>query len=80
MKASATMKLYSIVIFLLGQKQLVEEFNRLPVSIDTFRIRQKKEEIERQLTKVEEGIRVLSKPKVFVRIDDAAKVQDISDG
>ncbi len=52
-----------------GQKELVEEFNRLPLSKDSLRIRQKKEEIEKQLTKVEEGIRVLSKPKVFVRID-----------
>ena len=49
---------------------MIEEYNCLPVSKDTMRIRQKKEEIERKLIKVEEGIRVLSKSKVFVRIDD----------
>jgi hypothetical protein len=39
------------------------------LSKDSLKIRQKKEDIEKQLTKVEEGIRVLSKPKVFVRVD-----------
>lgn len=52
-----------------GQQELLEEFNQLPLSKDSLRIRQKKEDIEKQLIKVEEGIRVLSKPKVFVRFD-----------
>nr|CAH0113359.1 unnamed protein product [Daphnia galeata] len=52
-----------------SQINLNEEFNCLPLSKDSLKIRQKKEDIEKQLTKVEEGIRVLSKPKVFVRID-----------
>ncbi|XP_046645390.1 enkurin domain-containing protein 1-like [Daphnia pulicaria] len=52
-----------------SQIDLNEEFNCLPLSKDSLKIRQRKEDIEKQLTKVEEGIRVLSKPKVFVRID-----------
>lgn len=47
----------------------MDEYNALPVSVDTMRIRQKKDSIEKQLMKIEEGIRVLSKPKVFIRID-----------
>ncbi|KAK4009579.1 enkurin domain-containing protein 1 [Daphnia magna] len=52
-----------------SQLELNEEFNCLPLSKDSLRIRQKKEDLEKQLIKVEEGIRVLSKPKVFVRLD-----------
>lgn len=50
-------------------RQIMEEYNCLPVSKDTLRIRQKRENLEKQMIKVEEGIRVLSKPKVFVRVD-----------
>ncbi|KAI9558474.1 hypothetical protein GHT06_015261 [Daphnia sinensis] len=52
-----------------SQLELNEEFNSLPLSKDSLRIRRKKEDLEKQLIKVEEGIRVLSKPKVFVRLD-----------
>jgi hypothetical protein len=34
-----------------------------------MRIRQRKEEIEKQLIKVDEGIRIFSKSKVFVKVD-----------
>ena len=47
----------------------MEEYTRFPLSRDSLRIRQKKKEIEEQLNKVEEGIRVLSKPKVFVKLE-----------
>ena len=62
--------LFILIFKLTDHQELVEEYNCLPVSKDTLRVRQKKEDIEKQLIKVEEGIRVLSKPKVFVRIDD----------
>ncbi|XP_057368680.1 enkurin domain-containing protein 1-like [Daphnia carinata] len=52
-----------------SQLELNAEFNCLPLSKDSLTIRRKKEDLEKQLIKVEEGIRVLSKPKVFVRLD-----------
>ena len=62
---AALHKLFS----LLGQDDLIEEFNSLPVSKDTLRVRNKREEIEQQLVKVDEGIRILSKPKVCIKVD-----------
>lgn len=41
----------------------------LPVRSDTLKIRNRKKEIEDQLQKLEEGMSVFSRPKVFVRID-----------
>ena len=48
---------------------MIAELNTLPVSKDTLRVRKKRDEIEKQLGKLEEGIRILSKSKVFVRVD-----------
>lgn len=67
--------LMHLVLFIFLQlftdhKEMIEEYNSLPVSKDTLRIRQKKEDIERKLIKVEEGIRILSKAKVFVRTEE----------
>ena len=65
-------KLYTIrkqCSLLIGHKEIMDEYNCLPVSKDTLRIRQKRENLEKKMIKLEEGIRVLSKPKVFVKID-----------
>jgi hypothetical protein len=47
----------------------VRELVSLPVRIDTARIQRRKLEIENQLTKIDEGVRMFSRPKVFVRHD-----------
>ncbi|GLV34898.1 uncharacterized protein CBL_09378 [Carabus blaptoides fortunei] len=49
--------------------ELITELNMLPVRSDTLKIRNRKKEIEDQLDKLEEGMSVFSRPKVFVRID-----------
>lgn len=49
--------------------ELITELNMLPVRSDTLKIRNRKKEIEDQLQKLEEGMSVFSRPKVFVRID-----------
>ena len=49
---------------------MIVELNSLPFSRDSLRIRQKREDIEKQLNKIEEGIAILSKPKVFVRVNE----------
>ncbi|PSN58150.1 hypothetical protein C0J52_01040 [Blattella germanica] len=47
---------------------LVQELNMLPVRTDTLRMRNRKMELEKQLNKIEHGIKVFSRPKVFVKI------------
>ncbi|GBP17996.1 Enkurin domain-containing protein 1 [Eumeta japonica] len=49
--------------------ELVSELNKMPVKTDTLRMRNKKMELEKQLAKLEEGIKVFSRPKVFVKIE-----------
>ncbi|KAJ0174887.1 hypothetical protein K1T71_009995 [Dendrolimus kikuchii] len=50
--------------------ELISELNKLPVKTDTLRMRNRKMELERQLAKLEEGIKVFSRPKVFVKIGE----------
>jgi hypothetical protein len=49
--------------------ELVQQLNMLPVSMDTLKVRNRKIELEKELNKLEEGIKVFSRPKVFVKID-----------
>lgn len=53
-----------------GFAELVSELNKMPVKTDTLRMRNRKMELEKQLTKLEEGIKVFSRPKVFVKIGE----------
>ncbi|KAJ2945363.1 hypothetical protein O0L34_g163 [Tuta absoluta] len=50
--------------------ELVSELNKMPVRTDTLRMRNRKMELEKQLAKLEEGIKVFSRPKVFVKIGE----------
>ncbi|KAL6260675.1 hypothetical protein P5V15_008195 [Pogonomyrmex californicus] len=47
----------------------VNELNMMPIKTDTLRAQRRKVEIEKQLNKLEEGIKVFSRPKVFVNIN-----------
>ncbi|XP_076656081.1 uncharacterized protein LOC143360811 [Halictus rubicundus] len=47
----------------------VNELNLMPIKSDTLRAQQRKAEIEKQLNKLEEGIKVFSKSKVYVKMD-----------
>ncbi|CAK9828106.1 Enkurin domain-containing protein 1 [Anthophora retusa] len=47
----------------------VNELNMLPIKVDTLRAQQRKIEIEKQLNKLEEGIKVFSRPKVYVKMN-----------
>jgi len=53
-----------------SQNEMLAELNSLPFSRDSLRIRQKREDLEKQLKKIEEGITILSKPKVFIRVNE----------
>ncbi|XP_017049955.1 uncharacterized protein LOC108094034 [Drosophila ficusphila] len=45
---------------------LVNELNHMPMTAQTLRVRNRKAEIDKELTNVEEDIRIYSKAKVFV--------------
>ncbi|XP_057667642.1 uncharacterized protein LOC130900789 [Diorhabda carinulata] len=47
----------------------IQELNTLPVRSDTLRVKKRKQEIEEDLKKLDSGIRVFQRPKVFVKID-----------
>lgn len=51
------------------ERELLAELISLPIRMDTLRIRNRKEAIDKKLAEVEEAIKIFSKPKVFVRID-----------
>ncbi|XP_008202095.1 uncharacterized protein LOC100119016 [Nasonia vitripennis] len=50
-------------------QEYVGELNMLPIRTDTLRSQKRKMEIEKQLTKLEEAIKVFTRPKVFVKVD-----------
>ncbi|XP_044758565.1 uncharacterized protein LOC123316518 isoform X2 [Coccinella septempunctata] len=47
----------------------VQELNSLPVRSDTLKMKKRKMEIEEELKKIDEGIKVFQRPKVFVKIN-----------
>lgn len=50
-------------------QEYVNELNTFPIRTDTLRSQKRKMEIEKQLAKLEEAMKVFSRPKVFVKID-----------
>ncbi|XP_014211004.1 uncharacterized protein LOC106641194 [Copidosoma floridanum] len=50
-------------------QEYVHELNGLPIRTDTLRSQRRKMEIEKQLAKLEDAIKVFSRPKVFVKVD-----------
>lgn len=52
-----------------GFKILVDELNRLPMTCETLRVRNRKIEIEKELRSLEINIRVFSRPKVYVKLE-----------
>lgn len=66
------MKLTSFDVFVIseGHAELLTELNALPVRADTLRVKTRKAELERKLKEIEGAIKIFSRPKVFVKIDD----------
>ncbi|KAJ9591962.1 hypothetical protein L9F63_001474 [Diploptera punctata] len=50
--------------------ELVQELNMMPVRTDTLRMRKRKMELEKELNKIEQVMKVFSRPKVYVKIGD----------
>lgn len=53
-----------------GYEMLIAELNRIPITVDTMRVRTHKADIEKQLTRLEEAMKTFSRPKVWVKVDD----------
>ncbi|CAG9800832.1 unnamed protein product [Chironomus riparius] len=51
-------------------KELVDELNRLPMTCETLRVRNRKIEIEKELRSLEINIRVFSRSKVYVKLTE----------
>jgi hypothetical protein len=49
---------------------LVDELNKMPMTAQTFKLRNRKMEIEKELDKLENSIRIFSRKKVYVKIED----------
>ena len=52
------------------QTELIAQLNALPVRVDTLRVKTRKAELERKLAEIEDAIKIFSRPKVFVKVDD----------
>jgi hypothetical protein len=59
----------SSILYISEQNDVVGQIQRLPIGADTFRVKQQRQSLEKQLTEIEEAIKIFSRPKVFVRID-----------
>lgn len=51
-------------------ESLIQELNKMPISSDSFRIRRRKIEIEKELKDLEEKIVLHKTKKVFIKIQD----------
>lgn len=63
-------QLYFKFISLSDQTELLAQLNALPVRVDTLRVKTTKAELERKLSEIESAIKIFSRPKVFVKVDE----------
>lgn len=56
--------------FFSAQTELLTQLNALPVRVDTLRVKTTKAELERKLSEIEDAIKIFSRPKVFVKVDE----------
>ncbi|KAG5895226.1 hypothetical protein JTB14_003443 [Gonioctena quinquepunctata] len=47
----------------------IQELNSMPVRSDTLRVKKRKMEIEEELKRIDGGIKVFQRPKVYVKVD-----------
>lgn len=58
-----------MTVYFPGFKLLVDELNRLPMTAETLRVRNRKILIEKELRELEKNIRIFSRTKVYVKLD-----------
>ncbi|KAF1611889.1 Enkurin domain-containing protein 1, partial [Eudyptes chrysolophus] len=52
-----------------SQEQLIKDLVMLPVRADTLSMQNRRVELERKLSQIEEAIKIFSRPKVFIKLD-----------
>jgi uncharacterized protein (UPF0332 family) len=65
--------LISIAIFVfsyLDRAELEKKISHLPIRNDSLTLRRTKEEIEKKIVELDEAIKIFSKPKVFVKLQE----------
>ncbi|XP_066588760.1 uncharacterized protein [Prorops nasuta] len=60
----------TLIVLKKNYQDYVTELNKMPIRSDTLRVQQKRIEIEKQLNKLEEAIKVFTRPKVYIKIDE----------
>ena len=68
-KIDVTLSFYYFSFFT-DQTELLAQLNALPVRVDTLRVKTAKADLERKLAEIEDAIKIFSRPKVFVKVDD----------
>ncbi len=61
---------YLISISPIDQDTLTKEMQSLPIRSDTLRARNRRMEIETKLAEIDDAIKIFSRPKVFIKLDD----------
>ncbi len=61
------MCLYSTPV---DQTSLTAELNALPLQSVTLRVKQRKAALESKLSEIEDALKIFSRPRVFVKIDE----------
>lgn len=51
-------------------QKLINELNRMPMTFLTQKMRKRQKEIEQELNKLEDSIRIFSRTKVYVKLND----------
>jgi hypothetical protein len=52
------------------RKELMNLLEKMPISMRTFAIQNKKAEMEKKLNEIEDGIKTFSRKQVFVKIEN----------
>jgi uncharacterized protein (UPF0332 family) len=56
--------------FFIDRTALEKKLCHLPIRNDTVALRQTKESIEKKVLELDEAIKIFSKPKVFIKLDE----------
>lgn len=50
--------------------ELIDELNKMPLTSHTLKVKQRKIEIDRELDKLEQSVRIFSRAKVYVKLNE----------
>lgn len=65
--------------FLTAHVDLLAELKAMPLSRDTLRIKSRKDELERKLRETDSAIKIFSRERVFIKVDEWLYLMDADD-